>query len=346
MKGRYGGGHMTIYGSIIPGAARIARWANRVAGYTKEAKRRLTVVDWHRLHGKNVSLTARRFGLTRLTVRRWMRRFGQTGIAGLKDQSRRPKHVRQPTTPWTTVARVIALRTTYPAWSKTKLAVLLSREGITVSASTVGRILKRKGLINRKIALKRRRSALHPKARFPRGLKISCPGDLLQLDTKHVMLPGGKRHHQFTAIDVLTKHRVLRMYPSESSHHGAEFLDHCLRTFPFPIRAVQTDNGAPFQKEFIRRCTVLGLPHYFIEPRSPKQNTYVEISHGADEREFYGQGNVYCDRTTMTEKLAAWQNVWNTIRPHQSLNYLTPKAYLERWQTSRLPTKDIITLQT
>ena len=112
------------------------------------------------------------------------------------------------------------------------------------------------------------------------------------------------------------------------------------------MRAVQTDNGAPFQKEFERLCRRLKLPHYFIYPRTPKQNTYVEISHGADKREFYLQGNVWQDRTVMRAKLKEWQNVWNTVRPHEALNYLTPKAYFLKWQSSRLPTKDTITLQT
>lgn len=337
---------MTTYGSIIPGAARIARWGQRVGTLTPIGKKRLTMIDWHQSHGKNISLTARRFGLMRRTVRRWVRRFQQYGVLGLNDQSRRPKNVRQPTTSWKTVAAVVTFRKQYPAWSKYKIHPLLVAEGMTTSVSTVGRILKKKGLIDRRIAQKRRRSALHPKQRFPRGLRISRPGDLIQIDTKQVMLPGGKRHHQFTAIDVLTKQRVLRIYSSESSRNGALFLATCIASFPFLMRAVQTDNGAPFQKEFERFCQQQKLTHYYIYPRSPKQNTYVEISHGADEREFYQQGNVWHDLKTMTEKLAIWERIWNEVRPHAALNYLTPKAYFERWKGRRLPTNATITLQT
>lgn len=112
------------------------------------------------------------------------------------------------------------------------------------------------------------------------------------MDTKHIMLPGGKRFYQFTAIDVLTKRKVMRVYSSESSGNGAHFLQECLLNFPFTIKAVQTDNGSTFLKEFDKLCKEKGLPHYFIYPRTPKQNTYVEISQGADKREFYQQGNV------------------------------------------------------
>lgn len=53
------------------------------------------------------------------------------------------------------------------------------------------------------------------------------------------------------------------------------------------IKAVQTDNGKEFLKDFDKFCKQLDIPHYFIEARRLKQNTYVENSHGSDEREFY-----------------------------------------------------------
>ena len=70
------------------------------------------------------------------------------------------------------------------------------------------------------------------------------------MDTKHIMLTGGKKLYQFTAIDVLTKTRVLDVYPSESSKHGAQFINKCAVEFPFPIKAIQTDNGSTFLKYF------------------------------------------------------------------------------------------------
>lgn len=346
MKGRYSGCHMTIYGTVIPGAIKIAHWANKVDGLTLEAKKRLKIVDWHRSHGNNVSLTARRFGLTRLTIRSWVERFNQGGALRLNNQSKRPKHLRQPVTPWETVKAIIDLRKQYPAWSKYKLAIMLKKQGLTVSPSTIGRILKRKGMINQRISRKRQRSALYPKARFPKGLRISEPGDMIQLDTKHICLVGGKKFYQFTAIDVLTKNRVLDVYPSESSRNGADFLKRCQNQFPFKFKAIQTDNGAPFLKEFQRLCLKKKLPHYYIYPRTPKQNTYVEISHGADKREFYQQGNVRQQFKLMRQLIKAWEKTWNEVRPHQALDYLTPREYLEKWQSSRLPTRDVITLQT
>ena len=93
-------------------------------------------------------------------------------------------------------------------------------------------------------------------------------------------------------------------------------------------------------------CEKLHLPHYFIYPRHPKQNTFVEISHGADEREFYQQGNVSCLLPVMQQKISVWEHTWNTIRPHQALNYLTPTEYFAKISTTNIPTKDTIVLQT
>ena len=85
---------------------------------------------------------------------------------------------------------------------------------------------------------------------------------------------------------------------------------------------------------------------YYIYPRTPKQNAYVERSHGSDEEEFYQQGNIYQDRETMDSKLREWADVWNKTRPHQALDYRTPNEYLEYLKTTNLPTKNVITLQT
>lgn len=346
MKGRYSGCRMTVYGTILPGAIRIARSALLTDKLTERAKFKIKVLDWHKEHDNNVSLTARHFGLGRMTVHRWLKQIKHYGPIGLNEKSRRPKRVRQPTTPCNTVIRIVQLRKQYPAWSKYKIKVLLEREDIQVSASTVGRVLKRRGLIDKKVSKKRQKAALRPKARFPKGLRISQPGQLIQMDTKYIRLPGGRKFYQFTAIDVLTKTRVLRVYPSESSRNGARFLKECLLGFPFPIEGVQTDNGAPFLKEFDKLCKDKDIIHYYIHPRTPKQNTYVERSHRSDKREFYQQGNVYSILSVMQRKIKEREDVWNNVRPHEALGQLTPSQYFWKLQTTQLPTKDVIILQT
>ena len=346
MSGRYSGRHMTIYGSVLPGAISLARWVAKTENISDEAKQRLKVLDWMRTRGDNVSLTARHFGVTRETVGIWKKKFEKYGIKGLNDKSHRPKTLRTMVTSWLVVSEIVKLRKQYPVWSKYKIARILERDkNIIVSASTVGRVLKKKGLINVKKSKKRSKAAKHPRKRFPKGFKVHCEGDMVQIDTKHVTLIGGIKIYQFTAIDVLSKRRVLKYYPSLASKNGAAFLKHCIAKFPFAIKNVQTDNGPEFLKHFDALCTELNLPHYFIYPRTPKEHTYVENSHLSDENEFYLQGNVGCTIETMQERLDEWEHTWNCIRPHEALGYLTPDEYSNKYKVEVLPTKSVIILQ-
>lgn len=344
MKGRYGT-RMTIYGHVLPGAVSLANWAART-NLTPKAKQKLKVIDWMRSHGNNVSLTARRFGLNRETVRIWKQKFETVGMIALNEKSHRPKHLRTSTTNWKVVDEIVKIRNQYPAWSKYKIKAILKRKNMVISASTIGRILKKKGLIDKRVSRKRYKAAKNPKKRYPKGLRITCEGDMVQIDTKFVTLLGGRIIYQFTAIDVLTKRRVLRYYSSLLSKNGAHFLNVCLREFPFVIKAVQTDNGKEFLKNFETLCKKLQLTHYFIEPAHPKQNTYVENSHGSDEREFYQQQNVCQEIETMNERLEQWEHIWNYERPHEALGYLTPDEYLHKLKQLPLLPKEAIVLQT
>ena len=84
---------MRVFGLNIP---------NRVSSVhpletSKKAKWRLKVIEWQEAHGRNASLTARHFGISRTTFTKWKKRFDDYGPGGLEDASRRPDNVRRPT---------------------------------------------------------------------------------------------------------------------------------------------------------------------------------------------------------------------------------------------------------
>lgn len=346
-KRGYTGCPMTTYGYVLPGAVTIARWASRIdIKLSQRAKQRIKMIDWHIQHHKNISLTARHFGWQRRIVRKWLKRYDRLGIRGLADQSRKPHHYRQSQVPIETINKVIALRKTNPVWSKYKLAVHLKKDDIVISPSAIARLLNKYHLVSEKQSGKRKQAMLNPKKRYPRDLIIKEPGDLVQIDTKYLVGIGGIKLYQFTAIDVLTKTRILDVSTSISSLQGRLFLKQCQAEFPFVIKAVQTDNGAEFLKYFHTHCQTNRIEHYFIEVKSPKQNSYVERSHLTDEQEFYQLGNMRSTVNELKILLAEWQHKYNYIRPHQSLNYLTPMEYWHKYQHGRLPTKDYIPLQT
>jgi len=330
---------MTTYGYVLPKAGLLLRLAT---GLSDKAKHRLKVIDWHRANNENQSLTCRHFGINREALREWIKRFRQFGIKGLEDRSHRPHKIRAREIPLSIQDEVVKIRKANPYYSKYKITVLLERK---ISPSSVGRILKDKGLINHKVSVKRSKAAKHPKARFPRDIVINCPGKLVQIDTKHLPNPQRKLY-QFTAIDVLTKLRVLWISSRISSESAAKFLQICMKEFPFNIEGIQTDNGSEFHKYFDRLCEKLRLPHFYTEPRSPKQNSYVERSHLTDELEFYQQGNMRTSVELLLPLVKSWQDKYNHQRPHQSLNYLTPMKYFQKFERQGISTKEYVPLQT
>ena len=117
------------------------------AGLSKEATRRLKWMDHYTRTG-NARLTCRYFGVSPTTFYKWHARYKKMGPRGLEERSRRPKRIRTSQIPQDTIALIVALRQTYPAWSKYKLAHIAARDyDVVISASSVGRMLKAKGLI-------------------------------------------------------------------------------------------------------------------------------------------------------------------------------------------------------
>src|SRR3990172_4656033 len=240
MKGRYAGVSMRLHRAMLPGAARLARLP---AEPSVEAKRRLGVIRWYEGHGGRVRLTARHFGFSPDTVSRWVRAYHEYGPGGLEKGSRRPKRVRQPETPLLTVQRIQTLREEYPGWGREKLRILLLREGISISAKSIDRViarLKARGVLREP---KRPRKAAKPhlkRLRRPPELKVDCPGALVQLDSKQIPLGQGKVVFQFGAIDCFTRKRVVGLAPRLTSREGARFLHKALSGFPFPVQAIQS----------------------------------------------------------------------------------------------------------
>jgi len=140
MRGRIG---ITMSGlrTVIPGSDLITSFA-RQGTISKDAKKRLRWFDYYRKTG-NARKTCRYFGISPQTFYRWKSRFDPYDLTTLEELSRRPHQVRKPKTPVEVVERIHKLREQYPRWGRDKLVVLLRREGIEISASTLGRVIKR-----------------------------------------------------------------------------------------------------------------------------------------------------------------------------------------------------------
>ncbi len=328
----------TTYGSIIPGSEYI-RSLVRQGTISAEAAKRLRWFEYYR-QCRNARRTCRYFGISPQTFYRWRRRIDPYDLTTLEAESRRPIHVRTPLTPAPVADRILKLRNQYPRWGKDKLVVLLRREGIQVSTSTVGRVLKRlkaRGVLveplNVRLARAARKRRRKPRyaIRKPPGYRVNAPGDLVQLDTLQIRLESKDRRWQFTARDLISRWDVARAYRRATSFTASLVLEYLERKFPFPVRAIQIDGGAEFKKHFEEACQKRGIKLFETPPRSPKLQAYVERSNRTHREEFYEVEDIALRLEDHNHQLEHWNKTYNYIRPHQALDYLTPYEYYQNW---------------
>ena len=308
------------------------RYVKQTIRLPKPAKLRLMWFDYYNTHGKNAALTARHFGVAKSCFFKWKQRYDRLGPAGLRDQSKRPKTSRQPLTPLPVVDAIRTLRKTNPEFSKYKLAVILERDyGYRVSASTISRIMRRYDLYFtppvRPKSHPYRRTSIQ-RLRRPSSLKPSKPGDLVEVDVKHLPHLGAK-HYGFVAIDVVSKQVAVHVSSSISARQGVIAWQKAVDQLGLP-KAVLTDNGSENLGAFAELLRQQPTAHYFAHPRAPKEKPHVERFIGTLEKEFIQWGGVALDVADQQQLVDAWLHKYHTYRPHQSLGYLTPDEYVAR----------------
>jgi len=164
---------------------------------------------------------------------------------------------------------------------------------------------------------------------YPRWGKDK-PGDIVEVDTLDVRpLPGVILKH-FTARDVISRWDVFEAHSRATSNTASGFIDVLLRRMPFPIKAIQVDGGSEFQDAFERECQKRGIELFVLPPRSPKLNGHVERAQRTHTEEFYEVTASSFDLSELKDKLLEWEKVYNTVRPHQALGYVTPLKFLEQ----------------
>jgi len=267
------------------------------------------------------------------TLKRWLKEYRKHGESGLLPKSTAPK-TQPKETPVRIKERVIEIR------KQTKKCALkihwqLQKEGIEIDERTIGKILKKEGLVRkyrvRKITYKYIRATRQP-------------GELVEIDVKYV--PGqvaGKRYFQYTAIDTASRWRYLRVYDEQSTSNSILFLQDVMSRFPHKISAIKSDNGSIFTNYYVGTnkrsdvtvktlhgldifCLQNNIIFYLIDPGKPSQNGTVERSHREDQEKFYEQ-NTFRNFTDLQKKIKVWNNYYNNLE-HCGLNGKTPNEVL------------------
>jgi putative transposase len=99
------------------------------------------------------------------------------------------------------------------------------------------------------------------------------------------------------------------------------------------------DGGSEFAAEFEQACQQKEIPLFVLPPKSPKLNAHVERSHRTHNEEFYQVQADSVEVARLNQQLRRWEHTYNQIRPHQSLAYLTPLEFLNRWKRSHRKAK-------
>lgn len=327
---------------MLPGAARLARLP---AEPSPEAKRKAAIVMWYLEHNRKQRLTARHFGYSPDTIRRWANGYERSGAIGLETGSRRPRNVRQPQTPPHVMQRILELREENPGCGREKLHRLLLTEGISISPKSIDRAiarLKARGVLREPIQLRRASKPHLKRLRRPHDLSVDEPGALIQMDSKYVQLPNGKTVFQFGAIDCFTRKRVVDLAPSLTSEEGARFLHKVFSGFPFPVQAIQSDGGAEFLGDFTKTVAELRLTHYFNRPYYPQGNGRIERSFRTDNDEFYHVYDLPADFGGLKQALLVWNHRYESWRLHQALGYLTPDQFYQQWLSKQPQRKEVV----
>ncbi len=299
---------------------------------SKEAQKRLAWFDYYLAHNKNISLTCRHFGISRDTFYLWKKRFNPRHLQTLEfnSKTRRPRRVREMTTPYWLQRRIYDIRKEDTEKSKYEIQAELKGEGIVIGRKCIEKVIKRHPELKNTQHVKKMKRHRHYKiARIKAAyeLREKSLGSLVQMDTKYLTVLS-HQFYLFSAIDCKSRFAFIYPYTRITSNSGKDFLSKVKEYFPFPIEAVNTDNGSEYLKEFHDELTTWGIPHYFTDPHCPKQNGRVERLHQTAEYEYFNHQSLLDELSSIREYCMLFNQKYNYQRYHQSLGYQRPAEYV------------------
>ena len=308
---------------------------SRVGELSKDGLRRLEWMDWYFTHGENAQLTCRHFGLSKSVFYRWKNRFDKSDLNTLEfDTSlRTPHRLRGMTTSQGVIDLVCQIRGQDPEKSKYEIqAELKDLYNIKIGYNTIQKIINRHiHLLNTQHQRKLRKHRNHAIARIKaaKELKDKDLGTLVQIDTKHLYVMG-VRYYLFVAVDCKSRYGFVWAYGSCSSKNAAAFLLKVIEYFPFPIQAINTDNGPEYLLNFHKLTEKLNIPHYFNHPHTPQMNSRAERLIQTAEYEFFNyQEDLLPILAEVNIRCQIFNDKYNNKRYHQSLDYQTPASYVK-----------------
>jgi len=265
--------------------------------------------------GKSVRQVARYFGFNPSTISRWDKKMPRFGSYDIRSRSSRPYHHPKELSQ-EIVKRIVTLRKETHGRCAEVIHKYLINEGVKVSLSSVKRTLDRKGLIKRRSIWKR----YH---KFLERPKVFNPGDLIQLDTIHLMKNEKERIYVYTLIDLHSRWAYAKACRRINCANSIQFVKEARDQFPFNFRCLQSDHGPEFSELFTERVRIT---HRHSRVRRPNDNAHLERFNRTLADELLR--NLPPDVNAINQELPRYLNYYNKKRLHMGINFQTPVQML------------------
>jgi transposase InsO family protein len=222
------------------------------------------------------------------------------------------------------VERVLELRRTLKRCGEVIWWHLVHLDGISVSLSSVHRILKRYQEVNG------RKKRVRPDN--PKRPVVAAPGELVQTDTVYYICPLTKqRRYVYTVIDIYTRMTYAEVHDRIGPVIAGQVILNAESTFGFKFVMVQADNGLEFSRFFERRLKAHSMQTRHSRLHRPNDNAHIERFNRTIQDECLGRYITHKTSTAdLQTKLNKYLEFYNTRRVHLSLQYKTPLEMLQR----------------
>jgi transposase InsO family protein len=264
--------------------------------------------------GYTPSEVGRRYGVGSSTICKWVKKAKIYGYHPVPTLSSRPKHHPYELTE-EKIDRIVSTRLETNRCSEV-VHETLKLEGIAVSLSSVKRTLERNHLLKKRSPWKR----FHPHVDRPYVLH---PGDLVELDTIHLMISPKKRIYVFTLIDVHSRWAYAKAFERINGSKSVLFLKEAARHAPFQFKMIQSDHGSEFSSFFLER---IKKDHRYTRIGKPNDNAHIERFNRTLQEECLDK----CERRVemLNKALRVYLKHYNFKRMHLGIQLKTPGQLL------------------
>lgn len=281
--------------------------------------------------GRRPAEVARRFGVYRSTIKRWVDAFLELQKAQeiTWHSKRLPTKSSRPKLSPNRISVDLAFTIIEVRLAINRCAEVVHREllnqGYQVSLSTVRRVIKQSGLVKEKSKWARYR-------KFSERPRVQAPGDLVEVDTVHFYHPITKtRKYATTVIDIYTRMAHVKIYEKMSQKASLTAVLEARGKFGFPLKVVQTDNGGEFGKWFQDQVVTHGMTYRHTRVRRPNDNAHIERFNRTLREECLGdylpEQELICSSQA---RVNTWLGYYNHDRLHLGLQLMTPIQMLQR----------------